>query len=217
MPNIDGIITEDVASTIALDQTVYDNDGKKVGTVDNINRDTGYLIVAINPFSEKELYVPFRLITNIDPREMYLSLSKEELRRDFSDPPPRSTLVDRVDGRETAITTEPSGYDGVPIVVEQASIDRLKRRIAVGYHVYTMEMTDIGKIKRYDPVTGWMLVEKGPQFDKHDLMVPVTVVRNVGPDSHEVFLAVSRADLDRMQHLEPADVVFVQAEFKDGS
>lgn len=216
MANVEGIITENIATTIALGQTVYDNEGKKVGTVDDVQRETGYLMVETNPFSAKDLYIPFKLITNIDPREMYLSVSRDELNRDFADPPPRSTLVEKVDGKETATTTQPSGYDGTPIVVDRARIDRLRTRIATGDHVFTSEMTDLGKITQYDPVTGWMMVEKGILSDKHDIMVPVTVVESVNRDSHQVYLAVSRADLERRQRLEPAEVVFVQAQFKDG-
>ncbi|MBV9282070.1 MAG: DUF2171 domain-containing protein, partial [Chloroflexi bacterium] len=174
MANVEGIITEDIAATIAPGQTVYDNEGKKVGTVDDVQRESGYLMVETNPFSEKDLYIPFKLITNIDPREMYLSISRDDLHRDYTNPPPRSTVVETVDGKETATTTEPSGYDGGPVVVDRAKIDHLKKHIATGDHVYTSDTNDLGTIKQYDPVTGWMMVEKGILSDKHDLMVPVT-------------------------------------------
>jgi hypothetical protein len=62
-----------------------------------------------------------------------------------------------------------------------------------------------------------MMVEKGALSDKHDLMVPVTVVEDVNRDSHEVYLVTSQADLERIQHPELADVVFVQAEIKETS
>jgi hypothetical protein len=217
MTNIEGTITEDISNTIALGQTVYDNEGKKVGTVDDVDRNTGYLMVESNPFSEKELYIPFSLITNIDPRELYLSLSRDEIHRDYANPPARSTLVEDMDGRETATTTEPSGYDGTPVIMDRARIDQLKQRIATGDHVYTTDMTDLGKIKEYDPATGWMKVEKGVLSSTHDLMVPVTVLRDVNHDSHEVYLAVSQADLQRMRHLEPADVVVVETQVTESS
>lgn len=217
MANVEGTVTEDIAGTIAIGQTVYDNEGNKLGIVDNVNRTTGYLMVQTNPFSEKDVYIPFRLITNIDPRELYLSRSKDELHRDYANPPARSTFVEDVDGQETATTTELSGNDGTPVVVGQARIDHLKKRIAAGDHVYTSDMRDLGKITQYDPVTGWMMVEKGALADKHDLMVPVTVIEDVNRDSHEVYLVTSQADLERIQHPELADVVFVQAEIKETS
>ena len=76
MANIDGIITEDIGETIAISQTAYDNDGRKVGTVDFVDRANGYVLIQTNPFASRDLYIPFSLITNIDPRELYLSLSR---------------------------------------------------------------------------------------------------------------------------------------------
>lgn len=212
MANVDGIVTENIANTIAPGLSVYDNEGKKVGSVDNADRMNGYFMIQTNPFSEKDLYVPFSLITNIDQRDLFLSISKDELHRDYTNPRPRTTVVEAVNGRENAITTEPSGYDGAPIEVERAKIDKLRERIATGDHVFTSEMTDLGTIKQYDPVTGWMMVERGILSGKHDLMVPVTLVDDVDRDTDEVYLAVSQSDLQRMQHVEPADVVFVQAQ-----
>ncbi|MBV9279008.1 MAG: PRC-barrel domain-containing protein [Chloroflexi bacterium] len=215
MANVEGIVTENVADTIAPGLTVYDNEGTKVGAVDDVDRATGYMMVGTNPFSSKDLYIPFGLITNIDPRELYLSRSKDELHRDYANPPARSTVVVDDDGKEVATTTEPSGYDGAPVVVERAKIDHLKKRIATGDQVYTSDSAGLGRIKQYDPATGWMMVERSSMSGKHDLMVPVTVVDDVNTDEHEVQLAVSQADLQRMQHLEPANVVFVQAQITE--
>ncbi len=36
----------------------------------------------VNPFSNEALYIPLKFVTNVDPHELYLSRSKEELRRD---------------------------------------------------------------------------------------------------------------------------------------
>jgi hypothetical protein len=40
MTNPDWIITEDIRDAIQLDQTVYDREREKVGTVDGVDRDT---------------------------------------------------------------------------------------------------------------------------------------------------------------------------------
>ena len=217
MPNIEGIVTENIRSTIAPGLMVYDKGGSKVGDVIDVNRHTGYFTVEIAPFTDKErpfaeqyLYVPFRLITNIDPRELYLSPAKDELLQQFADPPARTITVEGVGGSEMAVTTQPSGYDGAPIVVERVSISNLRKRIATGDHVYTSDGVELGKIKQYDSFTGWMLVEKGLPPNKNDLMVPVSVAADVNDTNHEVRLVTSQADLQRMQHLEPANVVFVE-------
>ncbi len=87
----------------------------------------------------------------------------------------------------------------------------------MGQRVSTADLEDVGTIKRWDPVTGWMLVERGVPPNKHVTMLPVTIVDGVNPDSGDVFLAVSQADLKRMQHLEPADVVFAEARVNEAS
>lgn len=210
MADTKGTITEDVANSIALGQTIYDDAGERVGTVDDLDRATGWLKSEVNPFSDAALYIPFNVITNIDPKELYLSRSKEQLRRDNTTPPARTTQVDKVAGETVATTREPSGYDGTPLIVAEAKLDKLRNRITVGDLVLTADMVDLGNIKRYDGTTGWMMIGKSLQA-RNDLLVPITLVSDVDSDVHEVYLAASRADLRGMQHLEPADVVFVDS------
>lgn len=193
------VVTEDIAHSIALNQTVYDNEGKKAGIVDDYDRQTGYVKVETNPFSEKYLYIPFRLITNIDPRELYVSLSRDDLYRDYADPPPHFTVVERTGEKEVATTTEPSGYDGGPVVVDQARIDQLKQRVVLGDRVFGSDLQELGTIKQLSAARESMVVERG-LVSKHDLTVPVAVVDDVDTDRHAVYLAVSEADLERMQH-----------------
>jgi hypothetical protein len=83
------IVNDDISNTIAIGQQVYDKALTKVGAVDMIDRPRGYFTVNArplpekrdNPFSEKSFNVPFCLITNIDPRELFLSMSQAELQR----------------------------------------------------------------------------------------------------------------------------------------
>jgi hypothetical protein len=200
-------IREDVADTLKSGQTVYDNAGVKMGLVDNIDSDTGWLTVQANPFSDKELYVPFSLITNIDARELYLSRSRDELRRDYANPPARETRVEKVRGQSVATTREASGYDGSRLVVNQANINELRDLLSEGYVVVTSDEVDLGTIKRYERTSGWMLIGK-TATRPNDLIVPVMLVSRVDRQFAQVHLAVSMADLSRMLHLEPVDVVF---------
>lgn len=73
---------------------VYDVGGEKVGTVDDYDLLWEYMIVRPHSFYEKKLYIPFDLIANIDPREVFVSQSADELRRDYTSPPPRNATVD---------------------------------------------------------------------------------------------------------------------------
>lgn len=201
-------ITQNVADDLVLEQTVYDITGEKVGTVDDIDRDTGWFKLEINPLSDKDLYIPFKLVTNVDPKEVYLSATKVTIHREFSEPPPRATQVHNVDGQEIATTRQASGYDGTPIIVDEVNIDKLRKGIGEGYAVVTSDDVSLGTIKRYDPLTGWILVGK-TALTKYDIVVPVTVVSRIERQFGSVHLAVSEADLTAMKHTEPVDVVFV--------
>jgi hypothetical protein len=208
MADTKGTITEDVAGNIVLGQTIFDNAGARVGSVDDVDRHTGWITAETNPFSDKDLYIPFKLVTSIDPHELYLSQSREKLRQDYSNPPVRNTHVETILGENIATTLQPSGYDGSPLVVDEANVDKIRKRVTVGDLVLTSDQVDLGTIKRYDGATGWMMIGKGLQA-RNDLMVPISVVSHVDRDVAEVYLATSRADLRGMQHLEPVDVVFV--------
>ena len=201
-------ITQSVADNLIPEQTVFDVTGERVGSVDDIDRDTGWFKLELNPFSDKDLYIPFRLVTNIDPKEVYLSATKETLHREFNDPPARTTQIDRVDGQEIATTRQASGYDGSPVIVDQVDLDRVRKGIGEGYVVITSDDVSLGNIKRYDAVTGWILVGK-TALSRYDLVVPVSVVSRIDRQFGSVHLAVSEADLKAMKHLEPVDVVFV--------
>jgi len=201
---------------------VYDADSKKVGSVDDYDRSAGYMTVRSNAFSDKDLYIPFSAITHIDPREVFVSKSRDELHREYSNPPPRSTVVeekidpDTGEDESRAITSEPSGYDGTPVVVDRADIGHLAHHIAPGFEVYTVDMEDLGIVKQYDRETGQMLVERG-LFSKHTLVVPVALVDLVDRNERSVYLAVTSTDLRRQsqagnRNQKPDEIVVVETE-----
>ena len=215
MANVKGIITEDVANRIALGLTVYDTESKKLGTVEDIDRERGWFIVGAGPLRNERFYLPFSLVASVDPRELFVALPKDALERDYASPPARSTAVEAVGGERSAVTTEPSGYDGAPLVVDRVKLDELRSQIAAGDHVYAAGMAHLGVIKRYDEATGWMLVDRGHVPRQRDLFLPITVVQGVNPNVGEVYLEVSPADIERLQRLEPVDVVMAPAEMRD--
>ena len=208
MEDMNLTITQNVADNLSLEQAVYDITGEKVGTVDDIDRDTGWFKVEINPLTDQVLNIPFKLVTTIDPKEVYLSATKEALHREFNDPPARTTAVETVDGQQIATTRQASGYDGTPIIVDEVNLDKVRKGIGEGYVVITSDDVSLGNIKRYDAVTGWILVGK-TALSRYDLVVPVSVVSRIDRQFGSVHLAVSAADLKAMKHLEPVDVVFV--------
>jgi hypothetical protein len=195
MADKQGVVIENVKQEIAPGQEVYDIDGHKLGIVDQYDLQAGWMKVEKGTVVPRDLYIPFSAITSIDPLEIYLSLSRDTLQRDYASPPPRTTIVE---GGETAITTEPSGYDGAPVVVDRARVDEMRQRISQGMRVFTADGAEVGTVKRFDQVTGLMLVEKGV-FTHRDLYVPVTVVESVEGGSSEIYLSVYTTDLQRMQ------------------
>lgn len=201
--NVSGVITVDIRDTIASDQNVFDNTSTKVGTVLGIDLATGWFTLAKDPLAEFTLYVPFRLITFIDPHEIFLSVSKDELQRDHAAPPARTTLVEGEGGGEAATTTQPSGYNGGTVVVSETRLDDLRNNISTDFEVYTSDMVDLGRVRQYDATTGLMMLAKGP-FGKHDMVVPLSVVYNVDAARGEVTLIASKADVERMK---PVDLV----------
>jgi hypothetical protein len=197
-------------------------ESKKVGTVDDYDRATGYLTVRSSSFSDQDLSIPFSAITHIDPREVFVSKFRDELHREYSNRPPRSTVVEETIDLDTgeddsrAITSEPSGYDGTPVVVDRANIGQLAHHIAPGFQVYTAELEDIGTVKQYDRETGQILVERG-LFTKRTMVVPVALVDLVDRNERNVYLAVTSADLRRqsqadIRNQKPDEMIVVEAE-----
>lgn len=196
--NIGGQTIQTVISdTIAVDQNVFDNTSTKVGTIDSIDYATGWLTIAAGTLGTHELYVPFKLITFIDPHELFLGASKDELTRDYSSPPGRTTAVAGEGAAATSTTTEPSGYDGAPVVVNAATVAEVRNKIAPGFEVYTSDMAMLGTVNQYDPTTGLMMLDKGPLSD-HEVVVPITVVNEVDTSLAQVVLTASEADVKKM-------------------
>ncbi|MBV9357220.1 MAG: hypothetical protein JO023_17045 [Chloroflexi bacterium] len=183
-------------AALRLDQHVYDRESTRVGTVDAFDPGSGWMMVGTNPFTERAPYIPFRLITSVDPRELYLSATRSEVERDYRQPPPRTTTVRGEGKRAVATTIEPSGYDGGLLVIKRTRLDLVAHRITEGDHVLTADATDIGWVTSYDRVGGTMGVERGLLF-KHALLVPIAVVDHVERAQAEVHLVVREADLRR--------------------
>jgi hypothetical protein len=84
MKDADGMTTDEILDSITAGQMVYDADGEKVGTVDAVDRAAACMRIETNPFSESALCIPVDLIQTIDPRELFLSRTRDELRRDYA-------------------------------------------------------------------------------------------------------------------------------------
>jgi hypothetical protein len=190
------IVSENVRDWLRLDQRVFDRENVSVGTVDAFDHGTGWMTVGTDPLNERALYVPFRLIASIDPRELYLSATRAELERDYHQPPARTTTVDGAGDGAIVTTVEPSGYDDTPLIVKRTRLDLVASRIAVGDRVLTADGTGLGVVKDYDRASGVIHVARGVLVHR-ELRLPISSVDHVERELGEVHLVLREADVQR--------------------
>jgi ribosomal 30S subunit maturation factor RimM len=63
-------VVERIDLYLSDDMPVYDSNSEEIGHVKMFSTVAGYLIVGHGPFEKDNLYIPFRLIQSIDPREI---------------------------------------------------------------------------------------------------------------------------------------------------
>lgn len=195
--NTAAIITVDVRELLAPLQKAFDSDGIKVGAVTDFDLVTGWVTITPTPLSTKHYHVPVTLITHIDPKELFLGTTEEDLKRVYATPPARTTLVVGEGQGQTAVTRQSSGYSGGAVVVRRARVNELRSEIRTHFRVFTSDGLDLGKVREYDPRTGLMMLDKGP-LAKHDIVVPISVVESVDTLLGDISLVASKADIERM-------------------
>ena len=179
--------------------TVYDSDGETVGYVHDVRPDQGWAEVGLAEFEIRKVWLPYRLVERVDQRGVFVSLTKEDLRERFEQPPPLRTEVVLRQGKTIAVTTEPNGYDGEPTVVSEVDIAEIKRQLAVGQRVSTSDAFDVGKIKELGAGNDYLVIDKGVFWREQDMLLPVHLVASVHRGAREATLAVRRADLERIK------------------
>jgi hypothetical protein len=184
MANKRRIVVEDIARLMAYGLAVYDADGHKVGSVAGYDAAAGWMKVDHRVFAptDLDLYVPFSVIMSIDPHEIYLSLPKDVLERDYCTLAPYPHHA-----RDWA------------------------GQLSVGMQASTVLGDDLGTITHYDPVAGRFLVENR-RVAERTFSVPVALVDSVSHDARKVFIAVTTADLQQLALTNPTGVLFVPAE-----
>ncbi len=202
-------ITENIRKSVAPGLIVYDQNGDKVGFVDQAFGEQGWMEIRVSEFGAKTLWVPYRLVSTTDMREIFVSATDGQLSREYSQPPARTTSVTHLNGKTIATTVEPSGYDSKPIRLHQVDVDRIRALIAVDQRVWTSDDVEVGTSKQYDSAAGYMFIEKGHFSRQHDVLVPVVLIADVARDVGEVMLAVRESDLKRLLHVEPVNVIVV--------
>ncbi len=177
-----------IADWMAVGLPVYDVNGAKIGIVRRYDLEAGYMEVETRGLARKELYVPFHLMQSIDPREIYLRVSKDALTDAYLLPPAAKPLVTeqpdpRAGGTEVVVTHEiRSGYDGRPVQVAPVRLDDLMRTMSVGMTVLDVDGEYVGEVTQIDRAHELLTVRNSVAGD---------VIRNIP------FSVVAGVDFDR--------------------
>jgi hypothetical protein len=197
-----------VSQAVKPGLAVYDSDSTMVGYVDQIDHENGWMKVEERPLGLTALWIPYRLVTTADPREVFVAATRNELRDRYASPPPRTTVLSHAHGRTTATTTISSGYDNSSVQVASVDVDEAKTLVEPGFRVLTADGVDLGKTRKFDVATGFIHIEKAAPW-RRGLLIPVTLVANIDRSGNEITLVVNEADILRYHRLAPVDVVMI--------
>jgi hypothetical protein len=196
-------LVEDIDRYLADGMPVYDLNGEQVGDVKMYSLAAGYLQVGTGPMKERDLYMPFRLIRNIDPHDIFVSECKDVLVARYTEVPKISTVVERrpASGAPGAVTPQTrevqlvhSGYDNRPVALDSVGLGSIADRLAVGMVVYDARGERLGDITQYDIGRDLMVVEKGI-FRPKALLVPLSAIQEIHPGMFTVYLSLARTAL----------------------
>lgn len=214
MINDEGVITLNITEYMDYGLNVFDRNTRKIGTIFAYESVPGYMVVRPHHLSHRLFHIPFHTVTHIDPREVFISLARAELRYLDQNPPPRST--DRVSGEgdDRAIATEPSRHTSVPVAADDLAADRMVNHVAAGFRVLSSELEDLGTITQINQRDGQMLIESGVASGDAR-MVPVTFLDFVDREDRLVYLVISTTDFQRLPAISveregPSEVVEVE-------
>ena len=161
-------VVERIDLYLTDDMPVYDSNSEEIGHVKMFSTVAGYLIVGHGPFEKDNLYIPFRLIQSIDPRELFLSEPKQTVIAGYTTPPQISTFTEQrlVRTAEGGVKSESrqvqmvrSGYDGLPARINSVDIADSAQRLAVGMAVYDASGARLGDVSQYDTARSLFSVE----------------------------------------------------------
>src|SRR5260221_11072287 len=70
-------IVQNIDQFLEEGMPVFDLNDERVGDVKMYSTAAGYLMLGSGPVGQQDLYIPFRLIRNIDPDQIYLSAAQD--------------------------------------------------------------------------------------------------------------------------------------------
>jgi ribosomal 30S subunit maturation factor RimM len=206
-------VIENIDQYLEDGMAVYDENGEKVGNVKMYSATAGYLMVGSGAFEHEDLYIPLRLIRNIDPQDIFLSAPKDTLASQYTQAPQIHTIVETrmiagPGGNTTPQTREvqtiQSGYDEMPVELSALDVGNVADRLAVGMVVYDSDGKRLGDITQYDTTRSLLVVEKGI-FKPRDMVVPFSAIKEIHPGVFTVYLSIPEGTLLKQHSMLPAD------------
>jgi ribosomal 30S subunit maturation factor RimM len=206
-------VIESIDQYLEDGMAVYDENGEKVGNVKMYSTTAGYLMVGTGAFEHEDLYIPFRIIHNIDPQDIFLSAPKDTLASQYTQAPRihsvvQTRLVAGPDGSTTPQTHEiqtiESGYDDGSVELSTVDVGDVANWLAVGMVVYDSDGKRLGDITQYDTTRSLLVVEKGI-FNPTDLVIPFSAIKEIHPAVLTVYLSMPENTLRKQHFLLPAD------------
>ncbi|HYL07905.1 MAG TPA: DUF2171 domain-containing protein [Candidatus Udaeobacter sp.] len=201
------MIARDASRTPKSGLEVYDIDGQKVGYVDQASDAQGWMQVEALGLGLQTLWIPYRLIESVDGGQVRVTLTKNELRAECTNPPARSTEIVRREGRAIAVTSEAGGRADDRVVAGEVDLEHIRSLLAVEQRVLSADGQEVGRIREFDATMGYAVIENGVLSRKRDVLMPVHLVADVDRGEGVVTLAVRLADLERMRHVEAVNIV----------
>ncbi|MGO8947986.1 MAG: hypothetical protein ACLQUY_10050 [Ktedonobacterales bacterium] len=206
-------VVENIDQYLQDGMPVLDMNGDKVGNVKMYSTAAGYLMVASGAFDLKDLYIPFRLIRNIDPHSIFLSATKDTLTEEYSQPPQTHIIVEtrlvpgprgNMSPQRREVQVLQSGYDGTEATLNSVNLGDLASRLAVGMTVYDVDGARLGDITQCDTQRGLMVVEKG-LFKPRILLIPFSDLASFAVDNLSVYLSLPKDAVVKSNAMLPTD------------
>lgn len=196
------VVVENIDRLMQDHKPVYDTYNEKIGEVRQFDLTAGYMQVPHRGLDPETFYIPFHLITSIDPNGVYLKVSEETLSIDYTVLPESQVVLSRWKNWRTGQTETTvehqirSGYDGQQVAAFQQTYSMLAGQLIAGMQVRDIEGAGLGTLHQFDSRQGWMLVVKGG-LGADVMVVPFSVVGNVDPVSSNIDLLVTAESLKR--------------------
>ncbi|HEX9057234.1 MAG TPA: hypothetical protein VF818_06830 [Ktedonobacterales bacterium] len=191
-------VIEDIDQYLAEGMPVLDKDGRRIGEVKLYSTIAGYLMVKQRPLDQRFLYIPFRLIRSVDPREIFLTETKATVTSRHTEPPKITTVSatrqDTGTSRAAAPTARQvqmveSGYDSAPVEYQSVETGDIANQLAIGMIVCDVIGNRLGDITQCDASRGIIVVQKG-QLRPHVVQVPFSAIRSIERDTFTVYLSL---------------------------